>query len=53
MTDKDLDEQITIRLSAELRQKLVEISDRDDRRISAVARRLLRQALKTQEELAA
>jgi predicted transcriptional regulator len=51
-SDDDLDATISVRVSSRERARLKELAALDDRPVSALARRLLRQALETQERAA-
>jgi predicted transcriptional regulator len=54
MAEKDdLDATISVRVSSRERARLEELAALDDRPLSALARRLLRQFLETKEERAA
>jgi predicted DNA-binding protein len=47
--DDDLDATISVRVSSRERERLKALAALDDRPVSALARRLLRKALETQE----
>jgi predicted transcriptional regulator len=50
--ERDQTDRISVTLPARLRRRLEELAAADDRAVSAVARRLLRQALENQERAA-